>query len=363
MRVLVAAAIFGLAAACTSSSVPVAGGSPTPQSSPPTSVSPSPSAAPDVTATSVGLSLRCRLPVTWAVQDGNDMQITKAGFATFPGQTLTEDPTAPSGSVLFYDRAFSRWLTVGRNSVSPDGRRYAYSKLAGNAYQNSGSAVHVVDIASGADRVIYNGGNAFSVLDFAAEGVYLTGATPEGYPRGLWLLALAGGEPRLISASIVSPAVGGGAAWGLDFNAADPSPGPGGLEGPRNRILRYDLTTGTATPWFYRPGASLYVVGFDASGHPFVTASMGALPTDPSGTWTQELWLTRSAVDATRLYAGASFPSPTRLAAVDSHGVWFDAPYVANSPSSVWLYSQGSIQLVALVNRGDVAVAGGCIPQ
>src|SRR6266851_5053631 len=50
-----------------------------------------------------------------------------------------------------------------------------------------------------------------------------------------------GGEPKLISSEILDPAVGGGAAWGLHLNAADPSPGPGGVEGPVNEVLRFDL--------------------------------------------------------------------------------------------------------------------------
>jgi hypothetical protein len=288
------------------------------------------------------------------VPSSNNQVTNKAGFLTLPGQTLVEDATARSDS-LFYDRGFSKWLPVGRSSVSPDGRRYAYSKIAGNAMQNTGSAIHVVDVATGVDRIIYSGGDAFTVVDFETEGVYLTTAVPEGRPRGLWLQALSGGQPLLISRTIVSPAVGGGAAWGVDFNAADPSPGPGGLEGPMNRILRYDLRSGTAVPWFYYPGANLNVMGFDANGHPFTTAGVSTrVPT-------VELWFIGSSGHATRLFAGEDVPAPTRLGAVDRHGMWFDAWYYA-SASPIWLYARGSLQVVAAANLYNLAVAGGCIP-
>jgi hypothetical protein len=350
-------ACAGTSPATSTSVQPAASASPSIAPSPPPT--PSLSATPDVTESSLGLSLTCRLPVTWLVNQ-NNQEITKTGFVTFPGQTLVEEAT-PAGSV-FYDRAFAKWLPVWRNSVSPDGTRYAYSKLAGNAYQNTGSALHVVSVATGADRVIYSGTGAYSVVDFETEGVYLTAAVPEGYPRGLWLQSLTGGQPRLISSTIVAPAIGGGAAWGLDFNQADPSPAPGGLEGPMNRILRYDLRSGTVTPWFYRPGASLYVVGFDASGLPLVTASVGPSSTDPAGLQATEVWLLTSSVGAKRFFSATDLQSPSRVAAVDSHGVWFDAQYYSPSVSSIWLYTAGSIQVVAVVNRGDVAVAGGCIP-
>jgi hypothetical protein len=332
-----------LLGAC-STTAPVATVSP-----PPSATSPSPSDSPSP----VALNLNCRLPVTWAVQSG---QTTKAGFVSFPGQTLLEDPSAPAHSV-FYDRGFAKWLPVSRTSVSPDGKRYAYGE--GNAYLNVGGKLHVVDVATGVDNVIYSGGPLYSVVDFAAEGIYVTSAVPEGYPRGLWLQDPAGGPARLISSTIVAPVVGGRAAWGLDFNSADPSPGPGGIEGPMNQILRIDLRSGAATPWFYRPGATIYVVGFDATGHPFVSADFPPAPTDVNGRNIAELWHVVSATSATMLFGGAGVPSPSRVAAVDSHGVWFDGAF--QSAGTVWLFVGASIQMVATVNVDFFAVAGGCI--
>lgn len=329
-------------AACTSRSAPVASVvSPTPSSS--ADSTPVASTSPSQT----GPRLSCRLPVTWYVPNGQGATY-KAGFVTFPGQTLAEDPSAPPHST-FYDRGFSKWLPVWRANVSPDGKRYAYGE--GNPYTDAGGKLHVVDVASGVDRVIYSGGTLYGVIDFAAEGIYVTRAVPEGNPRGLWLEDPAGGQPRLISETIVAPAVGGGAAWGLDFNTADPSPAPGGLEGPNNRLLRFDLHTGAASTWFYRPGANIYVTGFDAGGNPFVRAGVG---------FDSELWLIKSSTEATKLFAGTDDSSPSQLAAVDRHGVWFAGQ--TGSAATIWLYSAGSIQQVATVDQKYLAIAGGCIP-
>jgi hypothetical protein len=287
------------------------------------------------------------LPVRWAAPDG-----FKGGFLSFPDQVLTVDPTAS----LFYDRAFAKWLPATRTQVSQDGRRYAYAGEGPNTY--AGGKLHVVDVATGIDTVVYSGGTSYSVVDFGAAGIYVT-ANPAPYfaTHGLWLQDPSGGQPNLISSEILDPAVGGGAAWGLHLNAADPSPGPGGAEGPLNEVLRFDLRTGASTPWFYRPGARVWILGFDAAGHPLVRVYTEANVAEPV-----ELWLVQSQSQAIRLFAGGG-PTPTQLGAVDSHGVWFDSFRV--SPSTVWLYAGGSLQKVAAIDVAgviDMFIAGGCFP-
>jgi hypothetical protein len=242
--------------------------------------------------------------------------------------------------------------------VSNDGTRYAYAE--GNAFlQNAVGRVHVVDLKTRADRVIYQGSTVYSVVDFAGEGIYLSGAAPEGAPHGLWLMNPATGAVRLISRTIEDPHIGGGAAWGVDFNAADPSPGPGGLAGPRNRVLRLDLKTGAITYWFYRPGTNLYVAGLNAGGHPFVVVGS---PGDSVATEIQDLWLVTSPTTSTKLYAGtASGHWPSRLAAIDSHGMWFSSSSYQTTGGVVWLYTGGAIRIVASPNLDYLQVAGGCI--
>src|SRR5258706_4085972 len=195
-----------LLTACTSRSTPVTAETPTPGSSPSAAVSSTPVAqeTPTARVATSSTSLTCRLPVTWQVTDGQAVA-TKPGFLSFRDKTVVEDQSAPPGSV-FYDRAFARWLPVPRTSVSVDGKRFAYGE--GNAYQNTGGKLHVVDVATGADTVIYSGGKVYSVVDFAAEGIYMTGAAPEGHPPGLWLQKTTRGSPPRISPDIVVPAVG-----------------------------------------------------------------------------------------------------------------------------------------------------------
>jgi len=240
-----------------------------------------------------------------------------------------------------------------------DGKRFAYGE--GNAYQNTGGKLHVVDVATGGDTVIYSGGTVYNVVDFAVEGIYITAAAPEGYPRGLWLEKPTGGSPQLISTSIVAPMVGGGAAWGVHFNNADPSPGPGGIEGPFNEVVRVDLSSGSTTTWFYRPGSTLYVLGFDRRGDLFVSVAYAGTSNDVTG-HTYELWLVASATAASPLSTGSGAQVPLVLGAVDDDGVWFYAQYVSASSSTVWLYAGASMQVVATANVGGLAVAGGCIP-
>ena len=343
-------------AACSGGTTPVA--SVTPSASPLVSVSqsPVPSATPVTSPTPSprpSVNLSCRLPVTWSEFPDGTTQVQKAGFLTFPDNTLRADPSAAANS-QFYDRGFSKWLPVWRQAVSPDGRQYAYTE--GDLVHDTAGKVHVVTVSSGADRVVYSGKPIMRVVDFAADGIYMTADQYEGYPRGLWVLNPSGGAPRLISSTIIGPVVGNGAAWGIDFNAADPHPAPGGIEGPKNRVLRYDLKTGAATVVYYRPGTSLYVMGVNTDGSLFVYVNVAQDHI--------EMWRVNSTTVATRLFTGAGLIMPESLAAFDAHGVWFyGADYrSAGSPGhSLWLYSGGAIRLVTSVPYDPFSIAGGCI--
>ena len=302
------------------------------------------------------VSFSCRLPIVWTATSGATTQ-ARAGFLKFPEQTVTQDPGAPAGS-LFYDRAAARWLPVLREAVSDDGKRYAYT--TGNVISNTPGTVHVVDIASGADRTVYSGNTVYSVVSFAAEGIYLTRQPGESLPRGLWIEDPAGGSMRLINSSVVDPWVAAGVGWGIDFDTSDPSPAPGGIENPFNRLLRIDLKTGATTPWFKWFGASISLDGVDYSGNPFV--AVGRRSTSDPNNETDEFWFVTASGTGQRLFAGRSDqPWPRRLGAIENHGAWFSQGYAPSSPSSVWLYAGGALQIVAMVNLDSLMVAGGCI--
>ncbi len=303
-----------------------------------------------ITVTSAGKSLACRLPVVWDAQVDDFTTLHKSGFITFPSGKLTEDTAAPKTS-SFYDRAYSKWLPVWRNDVSSDGRRYAYTD--GNPISgDTKGKVHLVDLATGTDRVLYSGAPIFYVIDFAGEGIYLSASGGEGYGRGLWLESTAGGTPRLINRSVIDPVLGDGAAWGIAFNAADPHPGPGGLEGPYNELTRVDLVTGSSTSFFYRPGTTIEPFGIDQSGRLFV----GVLK-DWSGP--EDVWRIASPTEASRITTFTSAVYPSELAAVDRYGMWFTGGYM---PAAVWLYAGGTFHNLANVRADSFAVAGGCIP-
>ena len=357
LAVFLVAACAGGSGAVTTSPTPSPVVSALPSPSPSAEPTPSPSASPSVvppvkvTVAAAGKTLSCRLPVTWDIQVDDYTQLHKSGFLMFPTGKLAEDASAPKNA-WFYDRPFSKWLPVGRTSVSPDGKRYAY--IEGNAMSgDTKGKVHVVDVASGADKVLYSGSPIYGVVDFSAEGIYLTTAPGEVRGRGLWVLNPAGGTPRLITRSIEAPFVGGGAAWGFAFNAADPHPSLGGIEGPVNEVLRVDLATGASTVWLYRPGANLEALGFDQRGHPFIRAyyDQGKAA---------ELWRLDSSAAPTRLSEPGGDTGPRAEAAVDRYGVWFTGGY--NPPEVVWLYANGVFRAVATADALSFDVAGGCIP-
>jgi hypothetical protein len=292
--------------------------------------------------------LSCRLPVIWT-----DTAAT-AGFLSFPGGVLTQDSSAPAGA-LFYDRANRRWLPVLRMSVSADGQSYAYD--SGDLMFHTGGKVHVVNMTTGADQVVYidSATVVHKIVDFTGAGIYLTQGDSEGRSHGLWFLSITGGAPRLINSNIESPVLGGGFGWGLDFNAVDPSPAPGGLQGPVNRLLRIDLGSGVATPWFYQPGADIFTIGNDSTGDPLVGV---VRPTDATGGNSLEIWLVNSSsAAATRLLvASTNAPSPGMVSAIDRYGGWLDG-----SSGTAWLYSAGSLQIAATVANAGLHIAGGCI--
>ena len=322
-----------------------------PAGTPYTAPTPTPTAAPSPSA-QILVNLKCRLPVWGAFGTATGA----AGFLSFSTKTLVRDSTAPVGS-QFYDRAYSKWLPTWRDAVSPDGSRYAYAKGDSTHVPTMGT-LHVVDVATGADHTIYSGRPMYIVVDFAAEGIYVTSADSE-VPVGLLLMNPSGGQPRLISRTILRPALGNGAVWGVGFDPADPHPGMGGMIGPQNEILRFDPRTGSATRWLYKPGASFEILGFDSSDNLFLSDLID-VNTD------EILEVAPDASSRVVFYDGKAqteHSSPNYIAAVDRYGTWFDGTSpAAGQGSSVWLATRSGLQQVATISQADLSIAGGCIP-
>jgi hypothetical protein len=294
------------------------GGRPTASPTPTTSLSPS-----GTTASAGGLA--CRLPVITWTQTAQGQEPTE-GFMTYPGGQFTSDA---SGAVVldgtryrttaqpylygggpgagWYDWPMGRWLPARRQSVSPDGLHYA----DGNGF----GAIHVVDVATGTDRTFKAPDGPDTVLYYAKEGVYFNHAY-EGPPGpGLWLLDPRSGAVQTIFTDKSVDAVGGFAAWLLDVNPADPHPVFSQYIGGNmpNEVLRRDLNGGPTVRWFYQPGKSVTVTGFDYEKHPLIVAETLRSPD------TVQVWQVPAANQGHLLYAG------TQLAytVADDHGIWF----------------------------------------
>ena len=298
----------------------------------------------------MGLQTQCRLPVYWL--DSNTSGQNRAGFVTFPRGQLVEDASAPSGhdnAGFFYDRALAKWIFALRDQVSPDGREYAYAEGDPLSGAEVPGKLHVVDVARGTDRVIYNSPVVPSVVQFAANGIYFTHDFGEGEQDGLWLIPSQGGQPKLVSSTIWEPRVANGAAWGLAFNAADPHPAPGGMTHPYNTILRFDLNTSSSVVWWYQPGNDMRLLDGDYSGNLFVYT----FREDVNGSLVD--WMLDSQGIAHRIGSA----NLDYLAAVDANGVWFDDGQLP----TLWLFTNGRLERIADFNVAALKIAGGCIPD
>ena len=231
--------------------------------------------------------------------------------------------------------AYSRWLPVPRNSVSPDGKHYAYpSQTADNKVW-----LHVVTVPGGSDHVyrlpdvLFSGIGSVYVFDYASEGIYM-GLLNEGGIDGLWFFNLKTGLTSKIGELPGIGVIGGGAAWLGSFNKSDPNPLTFPPGWPSNQIERVDLTNGSRQTWYYQPGASVGVIGFDGR-RPIVSTYDGKvmrvfLLLDSAG-HQQEI---ASGMPDTWIGYIDTFGGGI---ITDSHGTWFGA-----STQGLYLYVPGT---------------------
>lgn len=306
-------------------------------------------------------ALNCNLPV-YVGQAGS------GGFVAFPSKTFIADPTSgvvlPSPSpgsptpvpvpgypgqysALSYDAQYSRWLPVPFQAVSADGTRYAFAPSNG---------VYVVTVGSGAVNELGEG-RAWSVVAVDPDGVYAT--IPNA--GGLWLLPFSGASPRQITATGYWSGIGGGAAYGTPTTAVP--------QGTANTIQRLELSTGTVTDYFTRPGETSQVSGFDGQGDP-VIYSYGPLGSEVWIGNSLFLMQTRQIQPGYPYYYGQVTTigfQPNGSAVADSHGVWFSG-YLYNANSDLPGYAPGSPAIVLYIPGSNVYVvsdtgaqlAGGC---
>lgn len=242
--------------------------------------------------------------------------------------TVTFIPQA--AGVHYYNRAFSRWLPVGREAVAPDGLRYTFVESGDPGVY----LVHVVDAANGKDHVFSELASVTGlqappvVLDYSAEGIYMVQAF-EHLLAGLWLADPNTGSVRQLSSSLLPIARTPGFIWVQALNSADPNPVVTGSSAGTlpNEIDRVDLKSGNRVTWLYRPGTGLGIVGFDLAGHPLIESSRWGI--DPNA----ELLIAPDPSTQRSIYRGAMAKSLGNGIA-DGHGVWL------GSDQGIYLYSE-----------------------
>jgi len=255
--------------------------------------------------------------------------------------------------VATFTRRYSRWLPASIAAVSPDSSRYAYAESYAGA-DGPRSRIHLVDVTSGADQVVYDQG-FYGVMDYESEGIYLFSIGYADAPNsGLWRLnPQARSLTQIASQNLTIDYVGGGAAWYSDLAPGDQV--PPSVEGMaqaffRDRVLRLDLKTRVASPWFRRPGKQVAAIGVDGLGHPIVTVSSTV---DSATTTSEELWLVTAPGVGKQIYSGPGSNSPdfvgfgTPLA--DGHGLWF------GSSKGVFLYTPDAQFQMVSTAVGEVA--------
>jgi hypothetical protein len=166
-----------------------------------------------------------------------------------------------------YDLAQHRWVPASSAQLTADGGSYAYS-----IGQHDGRIqVHVADVATATEKAFdVSQPERAQVVDFGAAGVYLVlPSALGGAGEGVWLLNPTTGEVRRLRVVPQVMAVRDGYAWVGRIDPRNPPPTP--TEGTTaNSIVRLDLQTGAETPWYYRPGAALWLYGFDSRGKPVI---------------------------------------------------------------------------------------------
>jgi hypothetical protein len=339
---LLALLVVPVVAGCGTSRTPTSitlGATPSDTSTPASTASASATSAASASATSNTATI-CRLPLVPATGT--------AGFISYPSGSFSVDPSAAiktKANGLAYDRVFGRWLPVPWALVSSDGGHYTYGEYPDfSTYPLPDSVLHVVDVATGSDRIVARG--QYVVSDYETEGVYLTqlvgGHDGPGPQIGSLLNVSTGAIRPLSGGAQYGYTIGGGRGWRPQFNTADSTThqGPGFWT---NQLFAVSLTSGSATSWLYRPGVdTVDVIGFDRQQNPVIDVATGnsAVILDLTGPNA-----------ATQLYSG---PIGTFVAALgDGVGIW-----LSGQTAGTYLWPPGG-PLKKVSATGGVP-AGGC---
>jgi hypothetical protein len=323
-----------------------------------------PSASPSAKKTA------CRLPVMLWTYPNREAQ---GGFIDRSSGTFTSDPQSvmafdstkrlyrtPNQPYLYgvwgdsvlasstYDPSEDRWLPVPPQYVSPDGSTYAYAV--------QGEGVHLVDVASGMDRVVAEtlGPSErahYLVAGYLRDGVYLTQWGPTGGSGlGLWRLDPVG--KAIVQVSTDSPGLGVFVGEASLENPPTPHyPDAWWTNDGDDPYVYFQYLSGAAGQhgegWFQRPGFRMKVIGADTAGRAVVVAES---PTQV------EVWQLATPKSATQLFAmpnDGRTDLPFKTAVADGTGWWI------GSDNGVYLAAAGTFNKVFTT---PAVVVGHCGP-
>lgn len=322
----------------------------------PSAQAPSPLPGPSPTPTPHAI---CRLPVWWPENTTPTGVDIHAAFVSIPDGAVTDAGVLPQLSVSLqglpsvqsygatYEFASSQWVHVDRAYLSPDGKSFAYWTISGS----NDNSIHVLDLATGADRVIYRGSTLFLVSAFEAKGIYLVhGVAPrQGAFEKLYLLDPAGGTPVLVPGSDRHmyqygwELISDGSAWGIDYR----------VDGTAYiySLVRLDLATSQVTQWLEGPPDDQFTpLGTDAMHRLFADDSKGNLVRVTTPGQVETLPNPGPALASGGLGSSTGF-------ATDSLGAWLAGR------GGVWLYGDaGNPKLFAVGPQNeDISPAGPCL--
>src|ERR1700687_3347876 len=284
----------------------------------------------------------CRLAVIQG-SPGQGSGPQTPGFLTLPGLSFT--PATDAGNGMYYDKPLKRWVPWGPPALSSDGASYAYV----DGVQNS-SRVHVVDVATGRDAVLTEGG-PWKLVGLTSDAVYLMhieflphsqayGVIAAG--RGLWKLPLTGGVAQELTKDTRYWTLGPKAAWG-GASTVDVAGGP-------NDIVRFDLNTKQSAVWFAQGKRSL-VLAIDASGVPLIMSEADS----------NEIWFVPSPNGGVKVWSSpANDLGPYAPVAVDGSVIWFSGRRMTREWGAYRYSAAKGVELTASLKDYPVSVAGPC---
>jgi hypothetical protein len=214
--------------------------------------------------------------------------------------------------------------------LSPDGQAYIYAL---DTKVPRGASIHVVDIPSGKDRLVWTEPSAAFVLGWTDPGITILRATARPNESSfdgpqLWMLSPSGQTMRLVAGQPAANSgfplfkawtqVSAGGVWSKSITNSS-----------TDVLLRIDPQDGHITPW-YGTHESVYltVLGMDSEGHPLLEVTTPQSP-DP------RVILVPAPEAAVRVDgSGPVPPQPLFGSGVsDEHGTW-----LAARDGGIWLY-------------------------